>query len=284
MTNLFQDIFGGSTTQSILAPINMNPLTSALAPGVTGAFNGAIAGGAPQYNGPLTTGTTPTENTLMGNIAQTVAPNNPTNTLINQAGSGAFLPGGQYYNPFVSQSITAATNPIYQQLSQTEGQNIPAQFVAGGQQVQGGRLSDSGQAPGSTAFTNAEAIATESANQAAATAAASVENNAFNTGVGATTAIASLQPQEVQAMVNGLQANLLPTLLTEQGITNGLQAFQENVGALTSFLTTLSSAITPVVGNQQTSNTTSTPGILPDIAGLVGASSGSNNNNKTTKA
>lgn len=267
MTNAFQDIFGGSTSTS--TPTNMNPLTSALQTPVTNAFTSAIGQGTPQYTGPTTVGTTATENTMMANIAGMVNPSNPTNTLINGAANGSFLPGGSNFNPFVSSAISAADAPIEQQYGITMGQNTPAQFTAGGQQVQGSRLNASGQAPGSTAFTNAEAINSVGEANALATTNSSIENNAYNTGVGATTSFAALQPQEVNAAINGLQANLLPTLLQEQGITNGLQAFQENVTALTSFLSTIASAMTPVVGNTTTSS--STNGILPDIASLATA-------------
>jgi hypothetical protein len=218
---------------------------------------------------------------------------------INSGVSGSYLPGGSNFNPFVTPMINQAISPIMQGLSQATNWSLPAEFAANGQAIQDSRLGNDFSRGGSSAFTNAEALAVQSAANAAATVAANVENNAYNTGAQMTTTFATLQPAEVQAMVNGLQSNLLPTLLQQQGITNGLQSFQDNVNSLVNFLSTISTAVQPTVGNasqsisagestqagqgtsnsqstsrsvsQGTSTGTNTPGIIPDISGVVSA-------------
>ena len=81
----------------------------------------------------------------------------------------------------------------------------------------------------------------------------------------------------MQSTINTLQAQLLPTLLQQQGITNGLQAFGENITALTSFLSTIAGIAAPVVGNTQQSSGSGTTGILPDATAMFSGKSGSSN-------
>jgi hypothetical protein len=267
MASVFNDIFGGGTTTS--TPTNMNPLTSQLAPQLGTLASSYLSQGAPQYNGPLTVGTTTAQNTSLTNLANAVAPSNQVNSYIGNVLSGAYMPGGTQGNPYISASINAANQPIQNQLTNALKITNPSQAVAEGQQTQEG---------GSSAFQNSNNIAIQSAITAEQNNAAQISSNAYNTGVQQMTAAAQLQPQEVQSAINVLQAQLLPTLLQEQGITNGLTAFQDNVTALTSFLSTMSSLATPVVGNTSSGNTTS--GILPDLTSLF--KSGSNSGNSSS--
>ena len=268
MTNVFQDIFGGNSQQSTSTPINMNPLTSALTPQVTSAFGTALNNGAPQYTGPLTASTTGAQNTSLTNLANAVAPSNNVNSYIQNVLSGAYMPGGSQGNPNIS-AVTQATNlPIQESLATTLGQTNPSLFASRGQSV---------GSNGSSAFQNADALAVQSAANAESANATQIANNAYNTGVQQMTAAAQLQPQEVQSAINVLQAQLLPTLLQEQGITNGLTAFQDNVSALTSFLQTISGAITPVIGNQTQSTGSGTTGILPDLTSAFSGGGTSSN-------
>lgn len=261
--NPFQMVFGGSSqsTQSTSTPVNMNPLTGALAPGLTQLYG----------QGPLqtsTTGLTPSmtgaQETSLTNLAGQVAPDNNVNSYINNVLNGSYMPGGANGNPFLSATISAANQPIQESLKQTLSQTDPSLFSGQGQQVQG---------TGSSAFQNAQAIATEGAANAESANATQIANNAYNTGVSQMTAAANLQPQEVNSAINVLQAQLLPTLLQQQGITNGLTAFQDNVTSLIGFLQSMTQATLPVVGNQQQSTGTmdQTPGILPDITNLISA-------------
>lgn len=264
MTSILQDILGGSSSTSVSTPINMNPLTGTLAPGLGSYMSGLLSQGAPQYNGPLSVSTTGNQNTLMSQLMGQVAPNNGLNTYTNNVFSGAYMPGGALGNPYLSQNIAASITPIQESLSQTLSQALPEQFTAAGQNVQG---------TGSSAFANAAAIAQQGAANAEAQVATSLGSNAYNQGISQMNTAAQVAPQEVQSTINSLQAELLPTLLQEQGITNGLQAFQENIGALTSFLQTMTGAESPVVANQTVSSGSSSSGLLPGIGSLFRGSS-----------
>lgn len=258
--NIFQSLFGGGNTSSVSTPTNMNPITGAVSGNFGNYLNGLIgAGGAPSYQGALTAGTTSNQNTLMADIMPMVTPGNPLSTYTNNVFSGAYMPGGAMGNQNISNTISAAVTPITEALGQTLTQSLPGQFTASGQNIQG---------KGSGAFANAGAIATQSAENAAAQVATQVANNAYNTGIQQMNTAATVAPQEVQSTVNALQAELLPTLLQEQGITNGLQAFQENVSALTGFINSISGAENPVVGNTSTSEGTQQGSMLGGLSSL----------------
>jgi len=265
MASIFNDIFGGGTTTSTSTPSNFNPLTTALAPGVTNAFTSAINQGPMQYTGPLTPTGTTAQNTSLTNLANAVAPGNSVNNYISSVLNGSYMPGGANGNPFVSAAIQGANQPIQENAQTLLTQANPETFAASGQAVQG---------TGSSAFANAQNLGVQSAVNAESANATNIENQAYQTGVAQMTAAANLQPQEVNSAINVLQAQLLPTLLQEQGITNGLQAFQENVTSLTSFLQTMAGAINPVLGTTTTSQGNTTPGILPDITSLFSGSKG----------
>lgn len=247
--SLLSDIFGGSQQQSTSSstPVNMNPLTSALSGPLANTLTSTLAAGAPQYTGSTQPTMTGAQNTSLTNLASAVAPGNNVNSYINNVLNGSYMPGGANGNPNIA-AVTAATNlPIQEQLATAQNVTNPLAFSAAGQSVNSG---------GSSAFANAEALSNQSAANAMSANATQIANNAYNTGVTQMTAAANLQPQEVQSAINVLQAQLLPTLLQQEGITNGLSAFQDNVTALTSFLQTMTNAEAPIVGNSSTSQST----------------------------
>lgn len=263
LTEVFGGGGGGTTT-----PINMNPLTGALAGPLSQYYSGLLkGGGAPQYNGPLQADMTGAQNTSLTNLAGMVQPGNNVNSWINDVLSGAYMPGGAKGNPFLQQTIQAGITPIQESLSTTLSQTDPTLFAAAGHNVQG---------TGSSAFQNAQALAVQSAANAESNVATQVANNAYSQGVQQMEAAAQLQPQEIQAGINVLQAQLLPTLLQEQGITNGLQAFQDNVQSLIGFIQAMTGATNPAVGTQGTTNPTQ-GGIVPGIAAMFKGGSGGGN-------
>lgn len=274
--NPFQMVFGGSsgTTTSSSTPSNMNPFTSALAPQLMQLYGQ----GPQQYSGNLQPQMTGAQTSSLNNLPGMVSPTDNANSYINNVLSGSYMPGGAQGNPFLQSTIQAAINPIQESLSQTLGTQLPSQFAASGQQVQGSSLPQaaSGKPGGSSAFTNAAGVATTNAANAEAGAAAQIGSNAYNAGIQQENTALTVQPQEVQSAINVLQAQLLPTLLQQQGITNGLQAFQENVQSFLGFLQSMSSTVMPVIGNTSTSTgtTSSTPGILPDLTNLFKSSGG----------
>lgn len=291
MTNWLNAIFGGgssassSSNQSSSLATNMNPFTSLLEGNLTSLFNQ----GPMQYTGNLQPTMTTAQGTSLSNLATMADPSNSANSWINSVLGGQYMPGGALGNSYLSNAITAANTPVSEALATTLGQTLPSQFAASGQQVQGSKISDvngGGRTGGTSAFTNAAALATQSAANAMANTASTLTENAYNQGVQQQTAAANLQPQEVNSAINVLQAQLLPTLLQQQGISNGLQAFQDNVNSFTSFLSTMTSAATPVVGYNSQSTGTSTSasnnygnGIWSDLfsSGSGGGSSSTGN-------
>lgn len=259
MNSVFNDIFGGSTQQSSSTPTNMNPLTGVIAPGLGSYITGLLQKGAPQYNGPLQPNMTAAQQTTLNQLPGMVGPGSNVADYVNQVLAGNYMPGGPNGNPFLQAAVQAGTLPIKEQLDQTLSTILPSNYMAAGQNV---------GPNGSSAFAKDQAMAVTNAANAEATVATNVANNAYNTGVQQQTAAATLQPQLVQSTINTLQAQLLPTLLQEQGITNGLQAFQENVSSLMTFLQAIGGIASPVVGNNATSTGSSTPGILPDVTNL----------------
>jgi hypothetical protein len=257
--NPFQMVFGGSnqTSTSSSTPSNMNPFTSALAPQLMQLYGQ----GPQQYNGNLQPQMTGAQQGSLNNLPGMVAPGNQANSYINNVLNGSYMPGGAQGNPFLTSTVNAAINPIKESLDTTINQNLPTAFAGQGQQVQG---------TGSSAFSNAKALAVQSAANAEAGAASQIGSSAYNAGISQQNTALQVQPQEVNSAINVLQAQLLPTLLQQQGITNGLQAFQENVQSFLGFLQNMSGLAMPVIGNTQTStgNASSTPGILSGITGL----------------
>lgn len=264
--NPLQSIFGGTSTsttqqssgQGTTTASNYNPLTAYLS--TPGTILNMAQNNAPTYTGQLTPTGTAAQNTTLNTLGAAVAPNNNVNSYINQVLSGYYMPGQPGGNAMLSPTIAAAQTPTNEGLQNTLQIGDPDLFAAAGHQVQGA---------GDSAFQTANAIATESADNADAQIATQLGTDAYNQGITQMTAAAALQPQEIQATINTLQAQLLPTLLQEQGITNGLSAFQDNVTSLTSVLQTLAGLSTPVLGSntqytnqsseQSTSNTQTSP-------------------------
>lgn len=274
--NWFTDIFGGSntTSSSSSTPVNMNPFTSSLSPEIMSMYGQ----GPMSYGGNLQPNMTGAQVGSLGNLPGMVAPGNNVNSYISNVLKGSYMPGGANGNPFVSATINAANLPIQEQLNTTLGQTLPTQFAASGQNVGNSDLASAaaGKTGGSSAFSNAAALATQSAVNAESANATQIANNAYNTGVSQQIAASNLQPQMVSSAINVLQAQLLPTLLQQQGIQNGLQAFQDNIQSFLGFLGDISGLAMPVIGNNQTSTSTgsSTPGILNDITGIFKGGTG----------
>lgn len=275
--SIFNDIFGGTqtpaTSQSSSTPMNMNPFTSPLSGTVINMGNTPV----PQFTGSTQPNITGAANATLGTIPGMEGGPSGVNSFLNSLMGGSFLPGGSNFNPFVQSLSNAAISPIMENLQQTVGRILPGQFTAAGQFVQNNANNGGGFTGGSSAFDNAVALAGTGAANAAAQVTQGIANNAYNTGVGATMQAVPLQQQEVQTTINALQAQTLPTLIQQQGIQNGLQAFQENTQALLTFLQSVGQLAMPVVANQQQSTSTgesTTKGIVPALVGMFKPSGG----------
>jgi hypothetical protein len=238
--NPFQNIFGGSSGQNSYGSSNFNPLTGMLG-SQYGSFLQSLLGQGPmQYGGNLQPGMTGNQSSIMQQLMGQIAPGNPLSQYTNGVLKGNYMPGGPQGNQFLSQNVTASLSPMMEALKTTQSQSNPEAFAGAGQNVQG---------QGSSAFQNAQSLAGQSTANAAAQVTSNLGSNAYNAGISQMNTAAQVAPQELQGTINTLQAELLPTLIQEQGITNGLSAFQENIGALTSFLGSFTGAMAPSLGS-----------------------------------
>lgn len=273
MTNLFQDIFGGSTNnqQSTSTPTNMNPFTGSLG-GSVNTLGNSLAGGLPQYSGPLAAGMSGNEGSTLSTLMQQQGQGGGvagTNNYLGGVLAGNMMPGSPGGNPFLQSAITGAQRTTMDNLNQTLSRSLPGYFTANGQMIS---PNNNGQG-GSSAFDYAASNATKGAANAMGDIAANMSNNAFNTGVSQMQGAAQLSQQEVQSTIQNLQAQSLPRMIQQMGITNGLQLYQENLSGVLTLLNTIGGIAKPVVGQvgQSTGEATSTPGILPDISNLIGS-------------
>lgn len=273
MTNLFQDIFGGSTNtqQSTSTPTNMNPFTNSLQ-GSVNTLGNNLAGGLPQFQGPLAAGMSGNEGSTLATLMQQQGQGGGaagTNDYLANVLRGGMMPGSPGGNPFLNSAITGAQRTTMNNLTDTLSKSLPGYFTANGQMIS---PNNNGQG-GSSAFDSAAATATQGAANAMGDIASNMSNNAYNTGVQQMQGAAQLSQAEVSNTINNLQAQALPRMIQQMGITNGLQLYQTNLTGVLTLLNTLGGIAKPVVGQvgQSTGEASSTPGILPDISGLLSA-------------
>lgn len=273
MTNIFQDIFGGSTqsSQQTSTPTNMNPFTSSLS-GSVNNLGTSLAAGLPQYGGPLSAGMTGNEGSLLTSLKGMADQGGGvagTNNYLSGVLSGNMMPGSPGGNPFLQSAITGAQRTTMDNLTETLSRSLPGYFTANGQMIS---PNNKGQG-GSSAFDTAAGIATRGAANAMGDIASNMSNSAFNTGVQQQQGAAALSQQEVQSTIQNLQAQSLPRMIQELGIERGLNLYQTNLSGVLQLLNTLGQTAKPVVGQtgQATSEGSQTPGILPDISNLLGS-------------
>lgn len=261
------DIFGGSTqsSTSTSTPTNMNPFTSSLG-GSVNTLGTGLAGGLPQYSGPLAAGMTGNEASTLGTLQGQVGQGGGvagTNDYLSSVLGGNYLPGQSQANPFLNAAITGAQRTTMNNLSQTLSRSLPGYFTANGQMIS---PNNNGQG-GSSAFDYAGALATQGAANAMGDIASNMSNSAYNTERGAQQQAVGLSQAEVSNTVQNLQAQALPRMIQQLGITNGLQLFQTNLSGMLQLLQTLGGISQPVIGNTQSSSSTgeSSKGIFPDL-------------------
>lgn len=269
MTNLFQDIFGGSSSTSTSTPTNMNPFTSSLG-GSVNTLGNSLAGGLPQYTGQLAAPMSGNEGSTLATLMQQTGQGGGvagTNDYLANVLKGNMMPGSPGGNPFLQSAITGAQRTTMDNLTQTLSRSLPGYFTANGQMIS---PNNNGQG-GSSAFDYAASNATKGAANAMGDIAANMSNNAFNTGVQQQQGAAQLSQAEIGNTVQNLQAQALPRMIQQLGITNGLQLYQTNLSGVLNLLNTLGGIAKPVVGQDSQSTGTQTPGILPDISQLLSA-------------
>lgn len=251
-------LFGGSEqkSQQSSAPVDVTPgefkrLREPIAQAfeqLFGARSGDPLAGIPQPSGPLVAPLSSGEQQFLDLLA---SEGGTRRNLLEQTQSGAFLTPDT--NPFLQAMIEAAQRPTLQGLEETLTRALPGRFTQAGQFV---------QPEGSSAFDRAAAIATRGAAQSLGDIATNIAGQAFEAERGRQQESIQLGQQEVQTMVQNLQAQALPRLVEDLGIERGLNEFQNRLQALLQALATASGQTT-VFGqeSQGTSSGTSQRGV-----------------------
>lgn len=202
---------------------------------------------------------------------------------LNSASNGAF--SADPNNPIVQAYVAAAQRQTQDALNKTLSRQNPSQFALGGQQVQG---------KGSSAFTRAQLdaetkaqaqlgdIATNinysnlnDANNRSASALgqyttgqqnanlqsqqleSTAQQNAASNAIGASTAQSNINTQEVNQMVQNLQAQALPRLIQDLGVERGMEVFQNNINSLLQTFGIVSGTSQPTIANSSSSSSSS---------------------------
>lgn len=283
MSGVFQSIFGGSrqSTSSTSTPVDATPpsliaLRQPFADVLTSLLGGA---GTQRFNEQTKQNETVTSNPLAGiptYTGPTTAPvSGPEQALLTALqglgggqGSGLLADtiAGKFTNPasnpFLNDYIKAAQRPTLEGLTETLTRALPGRFTAAGQFT---------QPQGSSAFDRAAAIATRGAANALSDIATNIGTNAYTSERNIQNQGIALGQQEVATTIQNLQAQALPRLIEQYGLDVGLQQFRDRLSALLSILGVASGSVRPNVANtvSSTGQSTSTPGVLPDISNLV---------------
>lgn len=272
MSSLVQGLFGGSQstqgTQSTSQSVNeTNPALSSLATPLSGSLSQLLQQwgvSGPQYTGQTVAPLTGNQNSLL-NSSTLTQPGAASNQYIGSVLNGSYMPGQPNQNPFTNAAIQGANTATNEGLATTLGNTLPGRFTANGQFIQPNTTGNGG----SSAFDTAAALATQSAANADASNAASIENNAYNVGVQQQTAAAGLDQTAVNTSVQALQAQALPQLVQQYGLDQGVQLFQTGITNLLSLLQTIGAVQSPVLGTDAqstgTAQSTASKGVIPDL-------------------
>lgn len=209
--------------------------------------------------------------------------------LNNASQSGAFNAAANANNPITNAYVQAAQRQTQQALQEALTQSLPSQFAAAGQNVAPGTSSafDRAAAIATRGTANAlgdiatninynnlnnvqnreaQALSQNSAQNAAAglqtqqlgvNTTQNAQQNAQNAAqiqqAGAT-ANSNIQANDVNTMINNLQAQALPRLINDQGIQNGMTAFNNNINSILAGLGIAAGTTRPVIGNSSSSS------------------------------
>lgn len=236
-----------SESVSTSRPVDLTPgefanLRSPYADVLKGLLSGGQSnpiGGIPTYTGPFTAAVTPGEQTNLDRLQAMFAPGPGSRQgLITDTISGKYLDPAS--NPFLSDYIKMAQRPTMEALTETLSRELPGRFTAGGQFV---------QPQGSSAFDRAAALASRSAANAIGDIATKISTGAYEAERGRQTQAVQLGQQEVQTVINNLQAQGLPRLIEQYGIDKGVEEFRNRLNALIQILGVTGSATKVNVAN-----------------------------------
>jgi hypothetical protein len=278
MSRVLHAVFGGGETSSKSNPVDTTPEElKTIRPTLASGLNSVISsGGGPQYGGPLVAPITGTETQALGNLND-VAQNPGRQDYLNSVISGKYLPGQPGANPFLQSAIEAAQRPTQTALNDTLGKTLPGVFTQAGQQIGGGLRSPNASAkPGATAFDTAAARAFEGGAHALGDIATNISFQGYNAERQNQQQAVQLQQQDVQSLINNLQAQALPRLIQEQGITAGLDQFNKRTQALLQALQVAAGSPIATQGQQSSQKGYTDTGVVPALfpKGAGGGSTG----------
>lgn len=181
--------------------------------------------------------------------------------------SGAFLDPGS--NPYVQNAVTAATNPIYKQLSTS---TIP--------QLQGGAAGGTGINFGGSREGIAEGLASSGASQAAGNVGAGILEDALGKGLAATGQAISQAPTTAASLAlpgattEAVGAEQQTQQQKELDANNQAAWFQQMLPLLKAQMLTAGAQGLPGGSTTGTATGTSDPGLFADIIGGASAAGG----------
>jgi len=226
-----------------------------------------------------------TANQLMANNQNPTSSQSAASYLasLNGASNGVYNTNADA-NPYLQAAIQAAQRPTQQALEETLSRTLPGRFTQAGQIV---------QPNGSSAFDRAAAIATrgtadalgdiasnisysnynDAANRAASALGqyttgqqnanlqsqqieAAQQQNAASNSINAANTQSNINSQEINSLMQNLQAQALPRLINDLGIERGMEAFNNNTNALLAGLGLSGSTTQPTVANSSSSSST----------------------------
>lgn len=259
-TNLAPSVAGGLGNVFNLGPNGVQVAGGQLSPfQVAGQSSGASTN-------PLVAQVTPQQQATLGNIGQ-LGNNQPLGAAFGAVNNflNPNFASGLATSPQTQQAVSAALQPIQQQF---RTQTVPG-LVSGATQA-GQRVQGSG-GMGSSGFANAAAAAQGNLAATEAQTAGSIVNNAYQTGLNiqaqAPTMAAGLTTTELNNMIQTLNAQALPQLTQQYGISAGTQLYQQNISDLLQSLGLGGQISQPAIAYQSQSQNTSSasPGLMSGI-------------------
>lgn len=266
MSSFLSSLFGGSESEShaTSTPTEMQaPEFQALRSPFANALGNLMTNGPPQYGGPMTAGVTAPEQGSLDTLGQTTGQGTARAGVINDTLAGKYLNS----NPFREAAIKSAQRPTLQGLEETLSRALPGRFTAAGHMTQ----SNENGGGGSSAFDRSAAIATRGAADAIGDIATKISFGDYEAERGRQQQAIGIDQAEVDTTIKTLQAQALPRLIQEMGITRGIDLFKTNIAAVLDTLKTIAGVTAPVIANkmESTSSSESSKGIFSSI-GLPG--------------
>lgn len=159
-------------------------------------------------------------------------------------------------SPQTQAAIQSAIAPVTNTFNTQTVPGLQGSFTQAGQRV------GSAGNNGSSAFDNAYATAQGSELATEASTAGSIANNAYQTGLNiqanAPSQIANLSSSELNQMISGLNAQALPQLTQQYGISAGTALYQQQMSTILQALGLSTQGEAPSIGYDSNSQSTST--------------------------